>query len=153
MQTVQQELQQLSHQNAELQRTLQTERAAWSQDKKTLEDTIVELSTSDQSIEDERAAHANEVRQLEERAKNAEQRYSHEVVSHADAIKTVDSLREQLTTAQVTVRESRAAAETAQAKLSASEASWLQQRETLDKELADLNTRYVFRIMGNPTSY
>ena len=43
LQSVQQELQHLSSKNAELQPTLQTQWAAWTQDKEVLEDTIVDL--------------------------------------------------------------------------------------------------------------
>ena len=42
---------------------------------------------------------------------------------------------------QVVARESRAAAETAQAKLASSEGSWQQQREALEKEISDLQAR------------
>lgn len=143
LESVQQELAQLSQKNSELQRTLETERAAWLQDKKTLEGTIFELTTTERSSESERASREDEVRQLEERARSAEERYGREVLSHAEAIKTVDTLRQQLSQAQSTARDNQAAAETAQAKLAASESSWKQQREALDKEIADLNARSV----------
>ena len=65
------------------------------------------------------------------------------MVAHAEALKSVQDLKKRLTQSQTTARESRAAAETAQAKLTSSEASWQQQREALDKEIADLKTRYV----------
>ena len=111
------------------------------QDKKTLEGTIFELSTSETSAETERASREDEVRQLEERARSAEDRYGREVLAHAEAIKTADSLRQQLARVQSTVHENLAAAETAQAKLNASENSWKQQREALDKEIAALKER------------
>ena len=133
---------QLSQKNAELQRTLDTERAAWLQDKKTLEGTIYELTTSERSSENDRASREDEVRQLEERARAAEERYGREVLVHAEAIKTVDNLRQQLTKAQSTSRDNLAAVETAQAKLSASENSWKQQKEALDKEISALKDRY-----------
>lgn len=111
------------------------------QDKKTLEGTIFDLSVSEKSSETERSSREDEVRQLEERARAAEDRYGREVLAHAEAIKTVDSLRQQLSKAQSTVRENLAAAETAQAKLSASESSWKQQKEALDKEISALKER------------
>jgi nucleoprotein TPR len=42
---------------------------AWTNDKKTLEDTIVDMSTSEKSSENDRTSRENEVRQQEERAK------------------------------------------------------------------------------------
>ena len=65
----------------------------------------------------------------------------------------MESLRQQLTTAQTSARESLAAAETAQAKLGASEASWKQQKEALEKEIGDLKDRCVaFPVRRNARS-
>ena len=58
-------------------------------------------------------------------------------------MKSLQDFKQRLTQSQTAARESRAEAETAQAKLTSSEASWQQQREALDKEIADLKTRYV----------
>lgn len=138
---MQQELAQVQQKNTEAQCTFETERAAWQQDRKTLEGTIFELSTSERSSDSERASREDEVRQLEERARSAEDRYGREVLAHAEAIKTVDTLRQQLSQAQAKARDNLAAAETAQAKLAASEGSWKQQKEALDKEIVDLNAR------------
>ena len=71
----------------------------------------------------------------------AEERYAHEVIVHAESIKAVDNLKKQLSTAQTSMRDHQAAAETAKANLAMSENSWKQQKETLVKELADLNAR------------
>lgn len=131
----------MQQKNTELQRIFETERAAWHQDRKTLEGTIFELSTSERSSDNDRAAREDEVRQLEERARSAEDRYGREVLAHAEAIKTVDTLRQQLSQEKAKARDNLAAAETAQAKLAASESSWKQQRDALDKEMADLNAR------------
>ncbi|KAI0629748.1 hypothetical protein C8Q77DRAFT_263303 [Trametes polyzona] len=134
-------LAQLSQANTELQQKLDSERVAWANDKKTLEDTIVDMSTSAQHTQTDRSTWEAEIRQQEERAKAAEERYSREVLSHAESIKAVEELKGQLSKAQAAAREGRAAAETAEAKLATSEASWQQQREALDKEIADLKAR------------
>lgn len=99
------------------------------------------MTTSERSSDSERAGHQQELRQLEERAKAAEERYSREVVAHAELIKSVEDIRTQLSKANATARDNLAASETAQAKLATSETSWRQQKEALDKELANLNTR------------
>jgi nucleoprotein TPR len=71
----------------------------------------------------------------------AEQRYSQEVVAHAESIKMIEALKQDLQSIQASVREHKTAAETASAKLTSSEESWKQQRDALDKEVSDLNAR------------
>jgi len=73
----------------------------------------------------------------------AEERYTSEVIAHAESIKAIGTLKDQLSSAQAALRDKVAAAETARANLVTSEGSWKQQKETLSKEVADLNTRYV----------
>ncbi|KAF9242663.1 hypothetical protein BU15DRAFT_72775 [Melanogaster broomeanus] len=139
--SVEQDLQQSTVKFNELQKILETERAAWANDKKTLEDTIVDMSTSEKHSESDRTAHQREVHALEERAVAAEERYSREVVTHAESFKTIENLKQQLSSAQNASRQNLAEAANAQAKLEASEGSWKQQKEALDKEVADLNAR------------
>lgn len=154
---MQQELTEATEKNSESQRLLETERAAWANDRRTLEDTIVDMSTSERNTEDDRASRENEIRQQEERAKvrveafegvhinnlrqAAEERYAHEVLAHAESIKSVEDLRQQLSKTQSAARDYLTASETARAKLTTSEVSWKQQKDALDKEIADLNTR------------
>ncbi|RPD77586.1 hypothetical protein L226DRAFT_326460 [Lentinus tigrinus ALCF2SS1-7] len=107
--------------NTELQRQFETERTAWLNDKRTLEDTIVDMSTSAQSTQSDRSSWEAEIKQQEARAKAAEDRYAREVLSHAESIKAVDELKQKLSQSQAAAREGRAAAETAQAKLASSE--------------------------------
>lgn len=74
----------------------------------------------------------------------AEDRYGREVLAHAESIKAVENLRQELAAARIAARDASTAADTAKAKLSTSEESWSRQKESLDKEAADLNTRYVY---------
>ena len=53
----------------EQQKSFESERIAWINDKKTLEDTIVDLSTSEKQTENDRNSREREIRELEERAK------------------------------------------------------------------------------------
>lgn len=126
---------------AAVQQNLENERKAWTEDKKFLEDTIADMSSAERSIENARASRQGEFQQLEERAKSAEGRYSREVVAHAESIKAVEELRQQLAHTEITVRDATTAAETAHAKLSASETSWIQQRKALEREVTELNIR------------
>lgn len=77
----------------------------------------------------------------------AEERYSNEVVAHAESIKAIDNLRKELSTVQGTARENATLAETAKANLKTSEESWKHQKDALDKEVAGLKARYVFSHM------
>jgi nucleoprotein TPR len=72
---------------------------------------------------------------------NAEHRYSQEIIAHADSMKALEGLKKELAKARASLRDQRTTAETAEAKLSSSETSWKQQKEALEKENADLNTR------------
>ncbi|KAI0758624.1 hypothetical protein BC629DRAFT_1444031 [Irpex lacteus] len=70
LELTQQELAQLTQTHSELKETLTNEQAAWAQDKKTLEETIIDITTSEQSSESDHASRENEVEELEERAKD-----------------------------------------------------------------------------------
>ena len=65
-------------------------------------------------------------------------------MAHAESIKSVTLLKQQLSTVQATARDHETAAETAIAKLTTSESSWALQKDALDKEVSDLNRRLVF---------
>lgn len=124
-----------------VQQNLENERKAWTEDKKLLEDTIADMSSTERSIESAQASRQGELQQLEERAKSAEEKYSREIVAHAESIKTVEELRQKLADTKLTTRDATIAAETAHAKLSTSEASWSQQKKTLEREVTELNAR------------
>lgn len=136
-----QELAQFNAKHNELQKSFETERTAWLTDKKVLEDTIVDLGTSEKHSESDRTSRENEVRQLEDRARVAEERSQQAILAHAESIKTIANLKQQLSTTQAGARDHQTAAETAIAKLTSSESSWALQKDALDKEVSDLNRR------------
>ena len=68
MQSVQEEATRLTTRYTEIQRTLESERVAWFNDKKTLEDTIVDMSTSEKHSESDRSLRETEAHRQEERA-------------------------------------------------------------------------------------
>jgi nucleoprotein TPR len=135
------ELRRSSETLATVHHNLENERKVWAEDKKLLEDTIADMSSTERSIESVRVSQQGEVQQLEERAKSAEEKYSREVVAHAESIKTVEELRLQLAGTKLTVRDATTTAETAQAKLSTSEISWSQQKKALEREVTELGVR------------
>jgi nucleoprotein TPR len=66
---VQEETAQLKLKHQELQQTLETERAAWLTDKKTLEDTLVDMSTVEKHLESDRTLRESTAHEQEERIK------------------------------------------------------------------------------------
>ena len=144
MELAQEEPAQLKGKQDELQKTFDADRAAWAS-VKTLEDTIIDLSTSKQNAETDRSSREDDIRQLEERTKvsiyrqvdtpiteqysqAAGERYSNEVVSHADSIKSIEKLKCQLTAAQSAARDNLNVTEAAKTKLTSSENSWMRQK-------------------------
>ena len=82
----------------------------------------------------------------------AEERYSREVIAHAEAIKAIEDLKRRIHDLQLSDRNNRTAAETAEAKLSTSEGSWSQQRQALEREISDLAARYDYACLACGTS-
>lgn len=141
LEAVQTDLHKSNETLATVQQNLENERKAWTEDKKLLEDTIADMSSAERSIENSRASRQGEIQQLEERVKSAGDKYSREVIAHAESIKSVEELRQQLAETKLTVRDATTAAESAQAKLSTSEVSWGQQKKALEREVTELNAR------------
>jgi nucleoprotein TPR len=152
---------QLKAKHQETQQAFDTERRDWLNDKNLLENTIADLSILEKQSEGDRTSRETAVREYEERVKvsltffvvcralrylclkAAEERYTSEVVVHAESIKVIGLLRQQLADTQTSLRDNIAAAETARANLSTSEGSWKQQKDALSKEIADLNARHA----------
>ncbi|KAH9961807.1 TPR/MLP1/MLP2-like protein-domain-containing protein [Russula dissimulans] len=116
-------------------------REEWQADKKTLEDTIMDMVAAEKNLAKDRSSRESDARAHEELVNAAEERYSREVISHAEAIRVVEDLKRRLHDLQVSECNTRVSAETAQAKLATSESSWSQQRQALDREIADLAAR------------
>lgn len=66
---MQQELARLTDKNSELQQTLEKERTTFAQDKKTLEDTIVDITNAEATSRTDQTSREDEIRQQAERAK------------------------------------------------------------------------------------
>ncbi|KIJ29665.1 hypothetical protein M422DRAFT_147805, partial [Sphaerobolus stellatus SS14] len=135
------ELASSSQRMKEIQNQFEEERKALLVDKQTLEATIMDMTSSATNSQTNEAERADVKKMLEERAMAAEDRYQRELLAHAEAVKLVETLKQQLAEAQVQVRERQTAADTAQSILATAETSWKSQKEALDKEIVDLNTR------------
>jgi len=69
LEATKQEMSQIQSKYTELQKSSEVDRKAWADDKKLLEGTIFELTTSERQGESDRTSREGEVRQQEERAK------------------------------------------------------------------------------------
>ncbi|KAH8990434.1 hypothetical protein EDB86DRAFT_3080419 [Lactarius hatsudake] len=127
LKNVEQELEQARTSLTESKRSFESAREEWLADKKTLEDTIVDFTASEKNLAEDRLTRESDVHAHEERVRAAEERYSREVIAHAEAIKAIEDLKRRI--------------HDLQAKLSTSEGSWSQQRQALDREIADLAAR------------
>ena len=72
----------------------------------------------------------------------AEDKYSREVVAHAESIKIIESMKTELEELRTSTRTAKHAADTVQAKLTMAEDSWKLQKSALDKEIVGLQARY-----------
>ena len=63
------ELSEVRSQLKDTQKSFETERIAWINDKKTLEDTIVDMSTSEKHSESDRSSREHEIKAIEDRAR------------------------------------------------------------------------------------
>ena len=122
--SMQQEIDRINAKNGELQQALEKEKVA----RKALEDTIVDITNAEANSRTDQASRENDIREQMERAKAAEEKYSREVLAHAESIKAVETLKKDLKEALAFVREKTMSAETAQANFASSETSWKQQR-------------------------
>jgi hypothetical protein len=69
VQSLQQQLAEANQKMGEMQRSADADRQAWLSDKRELENMIVEMTTSEQSVEQDRVLRDSTVRELEERTK------------------------------------------------------------------------------------
>ncbi|ETW79390.1 hypothetical protein HETIRDRAFT_419140 [Heterobasidion irregulare TC 32-1] len=82
----------------------------------------------------------------EECAESAKAKYKTKVIAHGESLRDLEGLKLQLSKLQIEAWTHLTAAETTQAKLASSESSWGQQREALDKEIANLTARQVIPV-------
>lgn len=132
-----------SDENSQFHRQLQNQKTQFEQEQQANLDTIANLRHFESQIEAVRTASKNDLDAQIRRANEAHDRYQAEVVAHAEDVKALSAARDQLASVQSALSEATNKAETAQANLSSSEASWKSQRENLQKEVDEQQKRYV----------
>ncbi|BGP20306.1 Protein mlp1 [Rhodosporidiobolus nylandii] len=128
-------------QNSELHRQIEAERAAFEQERKTFEDGLVSLRSADAAAREAQLAAQEDMRRQAQIAKDAHDKYERELVAHAEDVKRLSEVKEELETVRATVREHQSAAEVARANLAQSEESWQRQKSVLEAELSEIRKR------------
>ncbi|WAR55491.1 hypothetical protein PtB15_6B232 [Puccinia triticina] len=138
---VTEDLSALTNQNSELHRQLESQRADFEKEKLALNNKLVdleEIETRVKARDNELRAEVNNQMKL---AQESHDRYKAEVQNHANSLNELTQVKSELETARESILEAQTTAQTATAKLTSSEASWSEQKATLQKELANIQTR------------
>ncbi|GAA6015704.1 hypothetical protein JCM11491_002452 [Sporobolomyces phaffii] len=128
-------------QNSDLHRQIETARVAFEKERKVLEDEMVSLRSADQTAREAQLAAQDDMRRQAQIAKDAHEKYERELVAHAEDVKRLSEVKDQLESVRATIREHQTAAEVSKANLVSSEQSWTRQKQALDQELADVRKR------------
>ncbi|OQO11161.1 hypothetical protein B0A48_05417 [Cryoendolithus antarcticus] len=128
------ELSELRTQHDESSRILNEQRTA-------LEAELVRLRDDADRHGEEKKLMREDLRAQAEIAQQAQQSYENELVKHAEATSTLQTLRKEYNELRTEVAGIRAEAEAAKASLERGEESWSEQKERFEQELSDMRTR------------
>lgn len=128
-------------QNSELHRQIETERVAFEKERKLLEDAMASLRSADQTAREAQLAAQDDLRREAQAGKDASAKYNAELLAHAEDVKRLGEVQNELETVRSTVAEAQTATEVAKANLVASEESWGRQKAALEQELKDVGKR------------
>ncbi|BGP27784.1 nucleoprotein TPR [Rhodotorula toruloides] len=128
-------------QNSELHRQIEAERVALEKERKTFEDGMAGLRAADEAARQAQLAAQDDMRRQAQAAKDAHDKYERELVAHAEDVKRLTEVKDELERVRATVREHELAAQVARANLTAAEESWARQKTVLERELAEVRKR------------
>ncbi|KAG8871481.1 hypothetical protein FRB98_000746 [Tulasnella sp. 332] len=132
----------LSDGNADLRRQLEEQKAHFNSEKADLEHALADVNGAESKALELQVSVHEDLRRQAQLAEDANNKYNRELVAHAEAVQIITQQKHELNVAQAMARDQQTAAETAQANLLSSQTSWDAQRETLNKELQDLKSRF-----------
>lgn len=130
-----------STENSELHRQVEEGKTAFEKERKVLEDEIAGVKASDQRAQTAQLAAQLDLRRQAQFARNANDKYERELLAHAEDVKRLTGLKDDLKTVRARTSELATAAEVAQANLLGSESSWARQKTALEQEISDLKKR------------
>lgn len=102
---------------------------------------MVDLRSADNAAQEAQLAAKDDLRRQAQIAREAHEKYERELVAHADDVKRLTEVKDELEEVRATVREHQTAAEVARANLTTSEASWSRQKTSLEQEISDVKKR------------
>ncbi|KAF8340345.1 uncharacterized protein EI90DRAFT_3035253 [Cantharellus anzutake] len=145
----QQELTTALREHSELSQQLDAQRLEFEIDRRTLEATIADFSTVEDKAYASQKSIQEDLRRQAQLAQDAHEKYSRELVAHAESMKHINVLKEELADAQGKAREYQTQAETAIARANTSESTWTSQKEALTKEMEEISSRCKDLISQN----
>lgn len=104
---------------------------------------MAKLRNGDQSAREAQLAAQDDLRRQVMIAKEAHEKYERELVAHAEDVKRLTEIKDELEVVRQSIGEQQTAAEVAKANLLSSEESWTRQKRALEQELADVRKRCV----------
>lgn len=116
-------------------------------EKKTLEDALAELTAVEDRARQAQQSIHDEVKKQMQLTYEAQGRYEAELLAHAEDVKALTSVKEQLDGLRMQALEAQKARETAEGNLASSQDSWSIQRSILEKE-KDEQKRIVQELRG-----
>lgn len=130
-----------SNEVSDLHRKLESQRSVFQQEQQANLDTIASLREIEAQVSSIRSTAQNDINEQIRRYNEANEKYQNELVSHADDVRALNVLRQQLDAAQTALNKASAQMETAQSNLGTSQASWETQKSALQKELDEQKKR------------
>lgn len=127
--------------NSELHKQLETQQSQFQQEQQANLDTIANLRQVESQMASIRENARKDLAAQSRRAAEAHEKYQAEVLGHAEDVKTLNALKNELAAERRVLAEVRMLAESAQANLASSEGSWNAQKDVLQRELEEQKRR------------
>jgi nucleoprotein TPR len=130
-----------NNENSDLHRQLESQRLNFQKDKEMLESMLSEVRSVEDRAREAQTTSQKEIALAAQRTAEAQEKYERELMAHAEDIKALNSIKEELSSTQASIRGYVTAAETAESKLTTSTTSWERQSNTMRQEISELNSR------------
>lgn len=142
LQTLSVEITTTSSELTELHRRLEVQDNAFSRERQVLQNTVEDLKKVEDRAQQAQLSLQDDVRKQSQVAKDAQEKYERELVAHAEGVRALAETKRALDEMRDRNRTIETEIETSRANQASAEASWKAQRETLQKELDDVQKRW-----------
>lgn len=130
-----------NEENSEVHRKIEAERTRFQQEQQANLDTIANLRQIEAQVISIRSAAQGDLNEQIKRYNEAHDKYQSELVAHAEDVKALNAVRSELDALQQALNEAKASSATVQANYGSAEASWNQQKDSLQRELDEQKKR------------